>query len=230
MASDNDLKTLMETIGYSFRDETLLIQALTHSSYANERREKISDYERLEFLGDAVLEMIVSDALFKEHPDLREGELTKKRAALVCEPSLAYCAKKIGLCDYIFLGKGEEAAGGRERVAIISDVLEAVLGAVYLDGGYDAAERYVREIVLKNQESLRLFHDSKTMLQELVQGRKLPPLSYRIVGERGPEHRRIFTCEALIGDKVMGSGEGTSKKAAEQNAAYQALLALEDRS
>ncbi len=223
-----DLREFQERIGYTFADEALLIRAFTHSSWANEQKERTQDYERLEFLGDAVLEVTASEFLYERYPELPEGELTKKRAAMVCEMALAHCARSIDIGRYLYLGRGEEAAGGRERDAILADVCEATAGAIYLDGGFEPARSFVTRFILENQKELRLFFDSKTLLQEIVQGRKLPELSYTITGSRGPEHRRIFTCEVRIGSEKMGEGEGTSKKIAEQNAAHEALLKLHE--
>ncbi len=163
-------QALEKAVGYHFREEDLLRQALTHSSYANEQRiNKIGHYERLEFLGDAVLELLSSEYLFETYPLMPEGRLTKLRASLVCEPSLAACAKAMGLDAYLLLGRGEEASGGRERHSILSDALEALIGAVYLDGGIEEARRFVHRRVLQDLEQRRLFQDSKTMLQEVVQ-------------------------------------------------------------
>ncbi|MCR4763701.1 MAG: ribonuclease III [Lachnospiraceae bacterium] len=223
----DDWKALQQRIGYVFQDESLLLRAFTHSSYANEQKVSgMQDYERLEFLGDAVLEIAASDYLYHRFPDLKEGALTKRRASMVCETALSHCARELEIGDCLLLGRGEEAAGGRDREALIADVMEAVTGAIYLDGGFDPAQSFVLHHILEKQDKLQLFYDSKTILQEIVQGRKLGQLSYRITGEKGPEHRRIFTCEVFVGDDLMGEGEGTSKKSAEQHAAYQALLKL----
>ena len=164
-------KEFQQKIGYQFNDEKLLTQALTHSSYANEKHmKKLSDNERLEFLGDAVLEIISSDFLYKNYTDQPEGELTKLRASLVCEPTLAICAKEIGLGDYLRLGRGEDLTGGRGRKSILSDALEAVIGAIYLDGGFANAKEFVLKYILTDIEHKQLFYDSKTILQEVVQG------------------------------------------------------------
>lgn len=213
-----------EKIEYRFISRELLTQALTHSSYANERG--CADNERLEFLGDAVLELVTSDFLFREYPDMEEGEMTKRRASLVCEPTLAFCTEELSLGEEILLGKGEELTGGRKRASILSDALEALIGAIYLDGGMDAAARFIRRFILTDIEEKHLFHDSKTILQEKVQGEGGEALSYRLVKTEGPDHARIFTVEALIGEKVYGTGSGPTKKAAEQEAAYRTLLAL----
>ena len=215
---------LQEKIGYTFRDEQLLIRALTHSSYRNEKQ-SVRDYERLEFLGDAVLELTVSDFLFRDNPDMKEGEMTKMRASLVCEPTLAYCAKALSLKDYILLGKGEEKTGGRNRESIISDVFEAVIGALYLDGGLEYAMNFIRKYVLTDYRNKIEFRDSKTTLQEYVQ-EKGAIMDYRLVSETGPDHNKKYMVHVLIDDEVMGEGSGSSKKRAEQRAAYEALKRL----
>lgn len=220
------IKKFQKVIGYHFEDEKLLLQALTHSSYANEQHmKKLSDNERLEFLGDAVLEIISSDFLYREHKDLPEGELTKLRASIVCEPTLALCAREISLGDYLRLGKGEDLTGGRERKSILSDALEAVIGAIYLDGGFTNAKEFVLKFILKDIEHKKLFYDSKTILQEVVQGEH-EQLSYVLTDESGPDHNKSFTVEVRVDDQVLGSGSGHTKKAAEQEAAYHALLKL----
>ncbi len=218
---------LEEKIGYEFQQKGLLRQALTHSSYANEKHmKKHSDNERLEFLGDAVLEIVSSDFLYHEYPELPEGDLTKLRASIVCEPTLALCTKEIALGDYLFLGKGENQTGGRHRKSILSDALEAVIGAIYLDGGFASAKEFIHRFILTDIENKQLFYDSKTILQEVVQGNYEEELSYELVAEEGPDHDKKFTVDAKIGEKVIGHGEGHTKKAAEQEAAYQALLLL----
>ena len=222
---DDRIIQLEQKIQYSFRNRQLLRQALTHSSCANEQKiNKTDDYERLEFLGDAVLELVSSDYIYREHPDLSEGKMTKYRSAVVCEPALAFCAREIGLEQYIMLGKGEEATGGRNRDSIISDVMEAVIGAVYLDNGIEEARRFIHQFILSDLEHKQLFYDAKTILQEEVQKENNGILHYNLVSEKGPEHDKIFVVEAMIGDTKVGSGTGHSKKAAEQKAAYEALL------
>lgn len=220
------LGELEEKITYRFRDASLLRQALTHSSYANEMRiNKYGDYERLEFLGDAVLEFVSSDFLYRERQEKAEGELTKLRASMVCEPALAYCAREFSLEQYIFLGRGEEATGGRNRDSIVSDVMEALIGAIYLDGGIENASAFIHRFVLSDLENKQLFYDAKTILQELVQQENGGELHYELVKEEGPAHDKIFQVEAYVGEKKVGWGSGHSKKAAQQQAAYQALLA-----
>ncbi len=222
---EEKLKELEEKIGYSFRDKRLLRQALTHSSFANEQKiNKYDDYERLEFLGDAVLELISSDFIFRENPQMPEGQLTKRRSSIVCEPALAFCAREISLEQYILLGKGEEGTGGRGRDSIISDVMEAVIGAIYLDSGIDEARKFIHRFILSDLEHKQLFYDAKTILQEVTQKENAGALRYELIREEGPEHSKIFVVEARIGDVRVGSGSGHSKKAAEQKAAYEALL------
>lgn len=217
---------LEEKIGYTFSDKKLLRQAFTHSSYANEMKiNRFGDYERLEFLGDAVLELVTSDFLFRERQENAEGRLSKLRASIVCEPALAFCAREISLEQYILLGKGEEVTGGRGRDSIVSDVMEAVIGAIYLDGGLEKASAFIHRFVLSDLEHKQLFYDAKTMLQELVQQENNGELSYKLVREEGPQHDKIFEVEAYVGTQKVGEGSGHSKKAAEQQAAYQALLA-----
>lgn len=221
------LKQLEDKIGYTFRDFSLLKQAMMHSSYTNERHlPKYQCNERLEFLGDAVLELISSEYLFRESPQLPEGELTKTRASMVCEPSLALCAKDIGLGDFLLLGKGEETTGGRLRDSVTSDALEALIGAVYLDGGFTSAKEFIHKFVLTDLENKKLFYDSKTILQEIVQSQKCGTVSYVLLKEEGPDHNKSFFVEVQIGDKVFGEGKGRTKKAAEQQAAYEAILKL----
>ena len=221
------LKELEQKIGYKFSDFSLLERAMMHSSYTNERHlPKYRCNERLEFLGDAVLELVSSEFLFKGSPKMPEGELTKTRASMVCEPSLALCARDIDLGSYLLLGKGEEATGGRMRDSVTSDAMEALIGAVYLDGGFTSAKEFIHRFVLTDLEDKKLFYDSKTILQEMVQAKKLGEITYRLVGPEGPDHNKSFHTEVLIGDKVSGKGAGRSKKASEQQAAYEAILRL----
>ncbi len=223
------LEALEERMGYSFQNRALLRQALTHSSFSNEQRiNRGKNYERLEFLGDAVLELVTSEFLYKTHRLVPEGELTKMRASMVCEPSLAICARDMELGQFMLLGRGEEAMGGRDRDSIISDVMEAVIGAVYLDGGMEAARSFVNRFVLADLADRQLFYDSKSSLQELVQGKLKKELSYEMLEESGPEHDKLFRVSVHMDDRVLGTGEGKTKKAAEQQAAYKALLFLRD--
>ena len=221
-----DLKEFQARIGYEFNNINLLRQALTHSSYANEKHmKKLSDNERLEFLGDAVLEVVSSEFLYHNYADVPEGELTKLRASIVCEPTLALCTKEMDLGKYIYLGKGEDHTGGRKRKSILSDALEAVIGAIYLDGGFANAKEFVLKYIMTDIEHKQLFYDSKTILQELVQGEH-KQLSYRLIGESGPDHDKSFSVEVCVDDEVISTGVGHTKKAAEQEAAYKALLIL----
>ncbi len=224
---EKKLREFEKKIGYDFHDFSLLKTAMMHSSYTNERHlEKYRCNERLEFLGDAVLELVSSEFLFRESPKVSEGELTKTRASMVCEPSLAMCARDIGLGDYLLLGKGEEATGGRKRDSITSDAMEALIGAIYLDGGFTSAKEFIHRFVLTDLEDKKLFYDSKTILQEMVQADRNKEISYRLVGEKGPDHNKSFSVEVLIGGEVCGAGQGRTKKAAEQQAAYEAILKL----
>lgn len=224
------IKELQNGIGYEFKQEGLLRQALTHSSYANEKHmKKLSDNERLEFLGDAVLEIVSSEFLYKNYPDHPEGDLTKLRASMVCEPTLALCTRELNLGEYLFLGKGEDQTGGRKRKSILSDALEAVIGAIYLDGGFEQAKLFVQKFILADIEHKKLFYDSKTILQEVVQAQSEDILHYELISEEGPDHDKQFKVQALIGAKVIGEGIGHTKKAAEQEAAYQALLLLKPK-
>ena len=224
-----DLRAFQEKIGYEFENRNLLLQALTHSSYANEKHmRKLSDNERLEFLGDAVLEIISSDYLFDNYPELPEGELTKLRASIVCEPTLALCAVEMSLGDYLLLGKGENQTGGRNRKSILSDALEAVIGAIYLDGGFTSAKEFILKFILTDIAHKQLFYDSKTILQEVVQGEH-EQLTYTLTSESGPDHNKSFTVDVCVGDRILGTGTGHTKKAAEQEAAYQALLIIQGK-
>lgn len=221
------IEKFQQIIGYEFKNQGLLRQALTHSSYANEKNfKKHSDNERLEFLGDAVLEIVSSEFLYLNYPDLSEGDLTKLRASLVCEPTLAGCTGQIQLKEFLLLGRGEEMTGGRNRKSILSDALEAVIGAIYLDGGFTNAKEFILTYILTDIDNKKLFYDSKTILQEVVQADYTEHLNYQLVDESGPDHDKSFTAEARIGEKVIGRGTGHTKKAAEQEAAYEALLKL----
>ncbi len=223
---EEKMAQLEQKIGYCFQNRLFLRQALTHSSFANEQKiNKFENYERLEFLGDAVLELISSDYIFQENPDMPEGKMTKYRSSVVCEPALAYCAREISLEKYILLGKGEEATGGRNRDSIISDVMEAVIGAIYLDSGIEQAKCFIHRFILSDLEHKQLFYDAKTILQEEVQKENRGKLHYELVREEGPEHDKVFVVEAWVDDVKAGSGTGHSKKAAEQKAAYEALVA-----
>ncbi|MCD8145714.1 MAG: ribonuclease III [Clostridiales bacterium] len=225
------MKTLEEKLGYHFRDPSLLENALTHSSYANEHHMgSIHSNERLEFLGDSVLGMVTADSLYHTFPDLPEGELTRLRANLVCEGSLAMVARQLDLGSYLKLGKGEAGGGGGQRPSIIADAVEAVLAAVYLDGGISQARRIVQRFILSNIDQVQeASRDHKTYLQELVQRKSGQSLSYRLIGESGPDHNKTFTMEVLLNGVSVGSGSGRSKKEAEQMAAKAAIARLEGK-
>ena len=223
-------KSFQESIQYQYEDISLLETALTHSSYANEHQlKKSQNNERLEFLGDAVLELVSSDVLFKSYPDKLEGVLSKTRASLVCEPALAYCARKLQLGDYLLLGKGEDMTGGRERDSILSDALEAVIGSIYLDGGLEPARRFIMTFVLNDMKNTRLFYDCKTILQENVQSWSKETLTYELVDTSGPEHTRSFVMQIRLGSQILGKGSGRTKQAAGQNAAYESLIQLRSK-
>ncbi len=223
------LKELEERIGYRFSDSHLMTQAMTHSSYANEHRlNKLECNERLEFLGDSVLEVVSSDCLYHKYPENPEGDLTKIRASIVCEPTLAYCAEDIRLGEYLLLGKGEEATGGRGRASIVSDAMEALIGAIYLDGGFANAKEFILRFIMNDLEHKQLFYDSKTILQEIVQSKTDEPLSYELLREEGPDHNKVFESQVLIGKEIIGQGTGRTKKAAEQVAAYHGILSLKN--
>lgn len=220
----------MQTIGYDFKDISLLEVALTHSSYANEQKKvNCCDNERMEFLGDAVLELSSSDYIYKNHSEMAEGKMTRLRASIVCEPTLALCARAIKLDTFIRLGKGEELTGGRSRDSIVSDACEAVIGAIYLDGGFANAKEFVNKFILNDLDNKKLFFDSKTILQEIVQANFKEAISYRLVREEGPDHDKSFHVMVCIGEEEYGLGKGRTKKAAEQEAAYQSILKLHEK-
>ena len=224
MKNNKKLMELQTKTGYTFQNFDLLVNAMTHSSYANEHKiSYVGNNERLEFLGDAVLELTSSEFLFNKYPNTPEGELTKKRASMVCEPTLALCAKDLSLGSYLLLGKGEEATGGRERDSIVSDAMEALIGAIYLDGGFANAKEFIWKFILNDIESKRLFYDSKTTLQEIIQGRYEEDVHYVLVREEGPDHNKSFYMQVVLGNEVLGEGCGHTKKAAEQQAAYCAI-------
>jgi ribonuclease-3 len=224
------MQALEKKLNYTFRNPALLSEALSHSSYANEHRANhLNSNERLEFLGDSVLGFVTAEFLFTQHPNLPEGDLTRIRAALVCEQSLYEVAKKLELGRYLKLGRGEEAGGGRERTSILADATEAVFAAVYLDGGIAEASALIHRVLLDVEreeivEERR--RDFKTSLQELIQRQADQVLSYRMIGEQGPDHAKIFQAEVLLNGESLGSGFGRSKKEAEQSAAKAALQTL----
>lgn len=222
-----EFSVLQSKIGYWFTDIEKLKTAMTHSSYSNEMQvNKRQCNERYEFLGDAVLELAVSDFLFKKYKDFPEGKLTKKRASIVCEPTLFICAEKIELGNYLYLGKGEDLTGGRKRPSVVSDAMEALIGAIYLDGGKEQAFAFISRFILDNLDELELFFDCKTSLQELVQSKYEDTLKYVLVKAEGPDHDKNFITQAVLGNKVLSVGEGHTKKASEQDAAYKALKNL----
>ena len=219
------IKDLEAALGYKFQNITLLQNALTHSSYANERwHNSLLSNERLEFLGDSILGMVVAGYLFENFPDRPEGELTRMRADMVCETSLAAIANRISLGEHLLLGHGEERFGGRNRASILADAVESVIAAAFLDGGMTAAADIITRFVLCDVPVTKLHNtDYKTSLQELVQQKKNQTLCYRLVGESGPDHDKQFTAQVLLNDQVVGEGIGSSKKRAEQDAARVAL-------
>ena len=222
------LKDLEQAIGYHFRNISLLQQAMAHSSYANERwHDSLMSNERLEFLGDSILDMLVADYLYRTFPNRPEGELTRMRADMVCERTLAAVAGRLRLGAHLLLGKGEEQGGGRSRESILADAVESVIAACYLDGGMDAARSFVKQFILVNVPVDRPNNmDYKTALQERVQQKKNQTLSYSLIGESGPDHDKHFQVELLLNGQVVGTGSGSSKKRAEQAAAKAALDAL----
>lgn len=220
-------KKLQKTINYTFKDQMLLNTALTHSSYKNEQKNITHDNERLEFLGDAVLSIIVADYIFK-HKKVAEGELTKIRASLVCETALAQFAEQINLGSYLLLGKGEEHNGGRERPSIVSDAFEALIAAIYLDGGMEEASKFVLPFItdlVENATGADL-HDYKTQLQEIIQQNPEEKVVYHLISETGPDHDKEFVVHVLLNSNVIGKGTGKSKKGAEQAAAKEALMLM----
>lgn len=222
------MNKLEHRIGYRFRDAALPKTAMSHSSYANEAlHDGLKSYERLEFLGDSILGFVTADFLYRTFPTLHEGELTKLRAELVCEHSLAAVATELQLGEELLLGKGEEAGGGRSRVSIIADLVESLIAAIYLDGGFDEAKKFIYRFVLSDVQSrLRENADYKTQLQELVQRKKDQIIAYRLVSERGPDHDKQFEVCVELNGVPSGTGTGTSKKRAEQAAARQAIERL----
>lgn len=222
------IKDLEAAIGYHFRNITLLQNALTHSSYANEHwHNSLRSNERLEFLGDSILGMVVAEYLYQNFPDRPEGELTRMRADMVCESSLARIAEQVELGKHLLLGKGEEQGGGRGRPSILADAVESVIAASFLDGGMEAANGIIQRFVLNNVPVSKLKNlDYKTTLQELVQQKKNQILSYQLIGENGPDHDKQFFVEVHLNGDVVGKGSGSSKKRAEQDAARAAIEAL----
>ena len=219
------MKEFEAVIAYQFKNPELLLSALTHSSYANEHRNR-SHNERLEFLGDAVLELCSSTWLYRHYPQEPEGKLSRRRAGLVCEASLAACARSLGLGERLYLGKGEEKGGGREKDSLLADALEALIGAIYLDGGFGEANSFIRRNLLDVLPEGGVFYDAKTRLQEYLQQDGEIRISYRVIEEKTEDKNKLFCSEVLVEGKVMGTGWGHNKKIAEQQAAQEALSLL----
>ena len=217
------MKVFENNIQYTLKDISLLELALTHSSYANESKTPMAYNERLEFLGDAVLQLVTSEKLYTENTNMPEGKMSKQRAALVCEDALAEYSKQIDLGSFIFLGKGEENTGGRERPSVLADAFEAVIGAIFLDGGIEPAKKFIRRFL---DDARLVVQDFKTVLQEIIQKNPGERLSYVVVGEDGPDHDKSFTVEVRLNSNSIGTGVGKSKKQAEQQAAKEALLLM----
>lgn len=219
------MSELEKKIGHTFKNQQLLTEALSHSSYANENKKTRRSNERLEFLGDSVLSIVVSEYLFEHFSRFPEGELTKTRASIVCEKSLHVFAKQIGLGEHLLLGKGEENTGGRERPSILADAFEALIAAIFLDGGMEAARKFIlgfipSDIKIENGDTVM---DYKTVLQEIIQQNPEEKITYRLVDEQGPDHNKTFTVSVCLNSNAIGTGQGRSKKQAEQNAAKEAL-------
>ncbi len=227
MDAKQSVAELQKKIGYKFNNEKLLLEALSHSSYANENK-NLRCNERLEFLGDSVLSVVVSDYIFKHFTHIPEGELTKLRASLVCEKSLFEFSKKIALGEHILLGKGEELTGGRLRPSIVSDAFEAVIAAIYLDGGMEAVRPYILSFIPEDitPRGSDAFHDYKTILQEVIQRNPEEKIVYHMKSESGPDHDKHFTYQVMLNNNVIGEGSGRSKKSAEQAAAKEALALM----
>ncbi|MGX8797937.1 ribonuclease III [Fusibacter sp. JL298sf-3] len=227
---NTDTKSLETVLGYVFKDKNYLMRALTHSSYVNEQKSnRLLSNERLEFLGDSVLSIIISEFLYSAYGQLEEGQLTKIRARIVCEASLGDAAKQIGLGRYMYFGRGEEITGGRERLSILSDAFEAIIAAIYLDGGVDYARVFVLEKLQAQIESARqgrIHNDYKTQLQEIIQIDKSNKIKYEIYKEEGPDHAKVFYTHVKLNDEIIGTGAGRSKKESEQKAAEEGLLRL----
>lgn len=232
--STQALEELEGIIGYKFQTIGVLQEAVTHSSFANENRnQQMKDNERLEFLGDAILDLIVSEYLFKKHPDMPEGDLSKIRASIVCEASLAKVARENALGQYILLGKGEEITGGRQRASILADMFEAITGAIFVDGEFEDVRQFITKTLVQSVDHLSiedLYTDYKTLLQENIQKESTMPIRYEVVEEKGPDHDKDFYVEVSHGEVCLGRGIGKSKKEAEQNAARVAIKNLKEKS
>lgn len=222
------LNEFEQLIGYEFNNKDLIFEALSHSSFANESKNKYKSNERLEFLGDSVLSIVVSEFLFHQREEYPEGELSKTRAMLVCEKSLAKFANEINLGEYLMLGKGEMLSRGNERPSILADAFEAVIAAIYLDGGFEPAKNHILRFMPRNIKEARAksYDDYKTTLQEIIQKNPEESVEYRLVSEDGPDHNKSFTVQVLLNSNVIGTGTASSKKHAEQSAAKQALILM----
>ncbi|MBR6402079.1 MAG: ribonuclease III [Eubacterium sp.] len=222
---NKDYSELEEILGYHFKDKKHIDTAFIHKSYANEMHMENSSYERYEFLGDAILEYVTSKELFLKYPEKSEGELTKLRASLVCEYTLSQITKELGFGEYLYLSHGEELTGGMNRPSILCDLFESVLGAIFLDGGMEEAEKYVNKFLLNDIENKSTFFDAKSTLQEYAQAEGLK-LDYKLVSMHGPEHNRVYECIARLNGETMASGTGQTKKMAEQVAAHKTIIKL----
>jgi len=221
---DDQIQEIEKKIGYVFKDKSLIRQAFTHRSFSNEQLiNNLQSYERIEFLGDAVLDVITSEYLMDMYPMMDEGDLTKARAQAVCETALAHCAKELELGNYVLLGKGEAKTGGQNRISIVADVMEALIGSIYRDGGLEYARDFVHRRVLSKLPKGESYNDNKSAIQEYVMKHALGKLRYELAGSSGPEHDKIFHIELYLQDKVLSTGSGKSKKAAEQDAALDGL-------
>lgn len=221
------LKKLETSLGYTYQDENLLKTALSHSSYANEKfQNSLYSYERLEFLGDSILGFVTANYLYTTFPEKHEGELTRIRAELVCEQTLAKVAREIHLGDYLLLGHGEKQSGGENRASILCDVMESLIAAAYLDGGFESAKGIITRLILPHLIDVINTRDYKTELQELIQRKRGQSLTYELIGESGPDHCKAFSVRVLLNGEPIGEGSGTSKKRAEQAAAAQAIAQL----
>ncbi len=228
MVDVSKFASLEASIGYRFQNTALLMQALTHSSFANEvTGGHCEDYERLEFLGDSVLQVVSSELIFRTHPEMKEGKMSKLRAGLVCERALHECASRIRLNEYVRVGRGEEKSGGANKPSILADIMEAIAGAIFLDAGMEEAKRYVLNHILYDVENRSLFLDAKSALQERFQAIG-KTIRYVEVGEEGPEHCKQFLYEVYAEEVLLGTGRGQSKKDAQQDAAYHALMDLKN--
>ncbi len=229
----SNISTLEERINYVFKDKNTVLTAITHSSYANEKKARKLKYnERIEFLGDSVLGLTISEHLFKMYPELPEGELTVTRSKIVCESSLSRCASDIGLGELLLLGRGEELSGGRTKSSILSDAYEALIGAIYIDGGLEVAKEFIlkhMDDIIKSSMQGKLFYDYKTQLQEKIQQKGEQQITYTVVDEKGPDHNKIFMTQIKINGLICGQGSGRSKKESEQSAAKDALDKLSDQ-